>query len=73
MQVLLFQPRATLRFPNGEVSLEEKENEELNRVLSVNGIVKGQLLNGVCTATYNGNDLKLRYAYKVLDRLALVL
>ncbi|XP_020246452.1 outer envelope pore protein 37, chloroplastic isoform X1 [Asparagus officinalis] len=60
----LFQPRATLRFPNGEVSLEEKENEELKRVLSVNGILKGQLLNGVCTAMYMDNNLNLRYAYK---------
>lgn len=57
-------PKATLRFPNGEISLEEKEKEDLNNVLSLGGILKGKLLNGVCTAMYKDDDLKLRYAYK---------
>ncbi|KDP29555.1 hypothetical protein JCGZ_19268 [Jatropha curcas] len=57
-------PRATLKFPLGEVSLEEREDEEVKRTLSVSGIVKGQLLNGLCTAQFNDEDLKLRYSYK---------
>ncbi|KAJ6817834.1 outer envelope pore protein 37, chloroplastic isoform X2 [Iris pallida] len=57
-------PRATLRFPLGEVSVAEREDEELKRVLSINGILKGQLMNGVCTALYKDNDLNLRYSYK---------
>lgn len=57
-------PKTTLQFPNGEISLEEKDNEELKKVLSVSGILKGQLVNGVCTAMYKDNDLNLRYAYK---------
>ncbi|KAL6275076.1 hypothetical protein ACE6H2_025768 [Prunus campanulata] len=57
-------PKATLKFPLGEVSLEEKEEEETKRMLSINGIVKGQILNGLCTAHYADEDLKLRYSYK---------
>jgi len=57
-------PRATLKFPLGEVSLLEREDEEVKRTLSVNGILKGQILNGVCTAQYSDEDLKLRYIYK---------
>lgn len=57
-------PKATLRFPNGEVSLEAKDDEELNKALSVSGIFKGQFLNGLCTTMYKNNDLNLRYAYK---------
>ncbi|KAJ4958960.1 hypothetical protein NE237_026071 [Protea cynaroides] len=57
-------PKATFRFPLGEVSLEEKEEEEVKRVLSISGILKGQLLNGVCTAQFKDNDLNLRYSYK---------
>ncbi|KAJ9187192.1 hypothetical protein P3X46_002677 [Hevea brasiliensis] len=57
-------PRATFKFPLGEVSLEEREDEEVKRSLSVGGIVKGQMLNGLCTAQFNDEDLKLRYAYK---------
>jgi len=64
--LFLLKPRAAIRFPNGEVSLEEKEDEELNKVLLVNGILKGQLMHGVCTAMYKENDLNLRYAYKVI-------
>lgn len=59
------QPKATLKFPLGEVSVEEKEEEEKQRMLSINGIVKGQILNGLCTAHYADEDLKLRYLYKV--------
>ncbi|XP_004236894.1 outer envelope pore protein 37, chloroplastic [Solanum lycopersicum] len=60
-------PRATIRFPLGEVSLEEKEEEEeeqAKRILSVNGILKGQILNGVCTAKYKDEALDLRYCFK---------
>lgn len=57
-------PRATLRFAQGEVSLEEKEIDKANRVLSINGILKGHLLNGSCTALYKDNDLNLTYSYK---------
>lgn len=62
---LILQPRATLKFPLGEVSLLEREDEEVKRTLSINGILKGQILNGVCTAQYRDEDLKLRYIYKV--------
>lgn len=58
------QPRATFKFPAGELTLEERENE-LKRVLSVSGIVKGQILNGLCTAQFKEDELNLRYAYKV--------
>lgn len=60
-------PKATLKFPLGEVSLEEREEEEeeeAKKALSINGILKGQALNGVCTAQYNDEELKLRYCYK---------
>ncbi|XP_057957085.1 outer envelope pore protein 37, chloroplastic [Malania oleifera] len=59
-------PRATFRFPLGEVSLEEKEEEEeeVKRMLSINGIVKSQIMNGMCTAQYKDENLNLRYSYK---------
>ncbi|RXI05521.1 hypothetical protein DVH24_017563 [Malus domestica] len=57
-------PKATLKFPLGEVSVEEKQEEEKQRMLSINGIVKGHILNGLCTAHYVDEDLKLRYLYK---------
>ncbi|PSS34847.1 Outer envelope pore protein like [Actinidia chinensis var. chinensis] len=59
-------PKATLKFPLGEISLEEKEEEqeEATRMLSIYGIVKGHLLNGVCTAQYQDENLNLRYLYK---------
>ncbi|KAJ6420408.1 hypothetical protein OIU84_027865 [Salix udensis] len=58
-------PRATLKFPLGEVSLGEKEEEEeVRRTLSVSGIVKSQLTYGIFTAQFNDEDLKLRYRYK---------
>ncbi|XP_008801070.1 outer envelope pore protein 37, chloroplastic [Phoenix dactylifera] len=56
-------PKATIHFPLGEVSVE-KETKEVENVLSVNGILKGHMLNGVCTALYKDNDLNLRYCYK---------
>lgn len=62
---LILQPRATLKFPLGEVSVEEREDEEEKRTLSINGILKSQILNGVCTAQFGDEDLKLRYSYKV--------
>ncbi|KAK1400484.1 Outer envelope pore protein 37, chloroplastic [Heracleum sosnowskyi] len=59
-------PRATLKFPIGEVSLEEKEETEddVKKVLSINGTLKGQLLSGVCTASYQDENLNMRYLYK---------
>uniref|UniRef100_A0A803KTX5 Outer envelope pore protein 37, chloroplastic n=1 Tax=Chenopodium quinoa TaxID=63459 RepID=A0A803KTX5_CHEQI len=57
-------PKATLTFPCGEVSLVEKDDEDLKRVLSVSGIAKGSILNGLCTAVYCDETLKLRYSYK---------
>lgn len=57
-------PKATFKFPLGEVSLVEREEEEVNKTLSVSGIAKGQILNGICTAQYQEEDLKLRYCYK---------
>ncbi|XP_065860857.1 outer envelope pore protein 37, chloroplastic [Euphorbia lathyris] len=57
-------PRATLKFPVGEVSLEERQDEEVRRTLAVSGVVKGQILNGLCTAQFTDEALKLRYAFK---------
>ncbi|XVE58314.1 hypothetical protein DITRI_Ditri04bG0160500 [Diplodiscus trichospermus] len=57
-------PKATIRFPMGEVTLEEREEEEVPRTFSINGILKGQVLNGVCAAHYTNEELKLRYSYK---------
>ncbi|KAH9782539.1 Outer envelope pore protein 37 [Citrus sinensis] len=59
-------PKATFKFPLGEVSLVEREEEEVKKTLSISGIAKGQILNGICTAQYEEEDLKLRYCYKVL-------
>lgn len=47
--------------------MEERENEEAQRELSWSGILKGQILNGVCTAVYKENDVNLRYCYKVIS------
>ncbi|KAL9237547.1 hypothetical protein vseg_012081 [Gypsophila vaccaria] len=57
-------PRAMLKFPCGEVSVEEKEDEEVKKKLLINGIVKGSALNGLCTAMYTDENLNLRYSYK---------
>lgn len=57
-------PKATFRFPVGEISLQEEEQEEFKRLLSVNGIVKAQLLNGTGTAQYKDEEMNLRYSYK---------
>ncbi|MBA0689876.1 hypothetical protein Goari_007582, partial [Gossypium aridum] len=59
-------PRATIRFPMGEVTLEEREEADVLRTLSVKGILRGQILNGVCSAHYVDEELKLRYIYKVV-------
>lgn len=61
----IWQPRATFHFPIGQVSVEEKRNEDDEKVLSVYGIGKSDFLDGVLTAQYNENDLNLRYCYKV--------
>ncbi|XP_078172334.1 chloroplast outer envelope protein 37 isoform X2 [Carex rostrata] len=58
-------PRATLTFPNGQVSVEEMVKEEApEKVLSVNGIFRSNILDGVGTAMFTNDDLKLRYCYK---------
>ncbi|XP_010238602.1 outer envelope pore protein 37, chloroplastic isoform X1 [Brachypodium distachyon] len=57
-------PRATFVFPNGEVSVKEKKLDEGEKILSVNGIVKSHVLNGVCTALYNDNAMNIKYRYK---------
>ncbi|CAH1449128.1 unnamed protein product [Lactuca virosa] len=60
-------PKATLRFPYGEVSLEENEDHEEEDAapkLAVSGIFKGQVLNGICNAQYGDDNLNLRYSYK---------
>ncbi|KAL2339342.1 hypothetical protein Fmac_013788 [Flemingia macrophylla] len=57
-------PKATFRFPVGEFSVKEKEEEEVKNSLSLSGILKGQILNGVCSAQYKDEELKLRYGYK---------
>ena len=61
----IWQPRATFHFPIGQVSVEERRNEDDEKVLSVYGIGKSDFLDGVLTAQYNENDLNLRYCYKV--------
>lgn len=67
---IAFQPKSTLKFPFGEVSLEENEEQEVEEdvspKLSVSGIFKAQLLNGICNAQYQDDNLNLRYSYKVL-------
>ncbi|CAI0433215.1 unnamed protein product [Linum tenue] len=57
-------PRATLKFPFGEFSLEEAERAEEKRALSISGLGKAKLLNGLCSARYSEEELKLRYSYK---------
>lgn len=68
--VPLLQQRAALQFPYGEIALEQRDNveetKEVEKVLSVDGILKTPLLNGVGTVVYNGKDLSLRYIYKVI-------
>ena len=65
----MLQPKATLRFPYGEVSLEENEDQEEEDVapkLAFSGILQGQVLNGICNAQYRDENVNLRYSYKVL-------
>ncbi|KAG8051160.1 hypothetical protein GUJ93_ZPchr0009g1711 [Zizania palustris] len=57
-------PRTTFIFPSGEVSIKEKYLDEGERILSVNGIVKSHVLNGVCTTLYNDNGMNIKYRYK---------
>ncbi|KAJ8493742.1 hypothetical protein OPV22_015463 [Ensete ventricosum] len=56
-------PKTTVQFPLGEVSVERKD-QETEKALSISGILKGELLNGVCTALYGDEDLSVRYCYK---------
>ncbi|KAK3035400.1 hypothetical protein RJ639_032928 [Escallonia herrerae] len=70
--VVLRIPKATLKFPLGEISIEEKEVEdEVKRMFSISGILKSQVLNGVCTAQYSDENLNLRYLYKD-DQMAFI-
>lgn len=66
---LILQPRASFKFPYGEISLEQKEEEEedVKKVFSINGILKGHILNGICSARYKDEDLNLRYCFKVIS------
>ncbi|XP_047312416.1 outer envelope pore protein 37, chloroplastic [Impatiens glandulifera] len=57
-------PKATFKFPLGEVSLNEREEEEVTKTLSVSGTAKSHILNGICTAQYNDESLNLRYLFK---------
>ncbi|KAG2615372.1 hypothetical protein PVAP13_3NG061300 [Panicum virgatum] len=57
-------PRATFFIPKGEVSIKEKILDEGDRILSVNGLVKSHVLNGVCTAVYSDNAMNIKYRYK---------
>ncbi|KAK9067248.1 hypothetical protein SSX86_014574 [Deinandra increscens subsp. villosa] len=60
-------PKATLKFPYGEVSLEETEDQEEEDAapkLSYSGILKGQVLNGICNAQFSDDMLNLRYSFK---------
>lgn len=67
----VLQPRVALQFPYGEIALQQRKNfkeaSEVNKVLSVDGILKCPMLNGVSTLVYNGKDLNLRYLYKDAD------
>ena len=42
-----------------------EEEEKSKRIVSVNGVLKRQAMNGVCSALYTDEELRLRYAYKV--------
>ncbi|KAL8195944.1 hypothetical protein R6Q57_024944 [Mikania cordata] len=60
-------PKATFKFPFGEVSLEENEGEDVEDAapkLLFSGILKGQVLKGVCNAQYKDDALNLRYSFK---------
>ncbi|XP_075477808.1 outer envelope pore protein 37, chloroplastic isoform X1 [Primulina tabacum] len=59
-------PKASLIFPLGEVTFEEKveEEEDQKKALAVSGFVKSHVLNGLCTALYSEDSLNLRYAFK---------
>ncbi|KAI7737878.1 hypothetical protein M8C21_032142 [Ambrosia artemisiifolia] len=63
-------PKATFKFPFGEVSLEENEDQEEEEEeaaapkLAFSGIVKAPLLKGICNAHYSDDVLNLRYSFK---------
>lgn len=65
LHIYFMQPRATFIFPKGEVSIKEKILDEGGRILSVNGLAKSHVLNGVCKAVYNDNAMNIKYRYKV--------
>lgn len=62
----LVQPKARFQFPLGEVSIEEREDGQAETALSMNGILKGEMLSGVCTAQYEDTNLKAKYSDKNL-------
>ncbi|CAI8616474.1 unnamed protein product [Vicia faba] len=61
-------PKATFKFPQGEISLQEKEKEkeeqQVQYSLSVTGTLQSQFFKGLCTAHYKDEEFKLRYRYK---------
>ncbi|KAK3136365.1 hypothetical protein QOZ80_5BG0432840 [Eleusine coracana subsp. coracana] len=57
-------PRATFLFPNGEVSVKERKLDEGDSILSVSGLAKSNVLNGVCKAVYSDNVMNIKYRYK---------
>lgn len=68
--LLQFRPSALVKFPNGEISIEEKddgEEEQPKKTFSVNGVFKTHVLDGICTANYRDENLSLRYSYKVFS------
>lgn len=68
LNYFMLQPKATLKFPLGEVSLEDKyeEQEDEKKTVALSGILKSHILDGVCTAHYNDEILNFRYAFKVV-------
>lgn len=56
-------PRASLVFPNGELKVEEEQQEEM-RALSINGFVGAKVLNGLVVADCRDENLSLKYRYK---------
>ncbi|WCJ23131.1 Outer envelope pore protein 37 chloroplastic [Euphorbia peplus] len=55
---------ASLKFPAGEVSVSQMRKYERERELYVHGVVKGRILNGLCTGQFTNKKLKLTYAFK---------
>ncbi|KAJ0817590.1 putative outer envelope pore protein [Helianthus annuus] len=64
-------PKAALKFPFGEVSFEENEDQEEEEEvdaapkLAFSGILKAQVHKGILNAQYREDMLNLRYSFKV--------